>query len=211
MEFKTADEAYNFYNAYACYTGFSIRRATQSKSRNGVSSIRFVCSKEGLSRRQRAEQKGLVKTPEREHGIRRTKCKASLRIKLENRVILQVSVFSDEHNHELIQSPSKNRNLRSQKHLSKEDKQLILELNAQNVGVSQILEFLAKKRGGKRNLHFKKKDVSNEIATHNKQIIGVDVETTLVYFQMKQKEDPLFFYAIDRDESGAARHILGPR
>jgi hypothetical protein len=68
-----------------------------------------------------------------------------------------VSVFIDAHNYEFIQSPSKNRNLKSQKHLSKEDKQLIFELNVQNVGVSQILEFLAKKRGGRETFISRKK------------------------------------------------------
>jgi FAR1 DNA-binding domain len=87
MEFKTAGEAYGFYNAYACHIGFSIWKATQSKSRNGVLSVRFVCSKNGLSQRKRDEQRKLigpsnVRTPEREHKIRRTSCKTSLRIRL---------------------------------------------------------------------------------------------------------------------------------
>jgi hypothetical protein len=41
MQFGTAEEVY-------------IRRATTSSSKKGVSSVRFVCSKEGYSKRQRA-------------------------------------------------------------------------------------------------------------------------------------------------------------
>ncbi|KAF3339869.1 protein FAR1-RELATED SEQUENCE 7-like protein [Carex littledalei] len=46
-EFMSADEAYNFYHAYAGHVGFSIRKNTRTKSRNGLSSVRLVCSKEG--------------------------------------------------------------------------------------------------------------------------------------------------------------------
>ncbi|KAF3340994.1 Protein FAR1-RELATED SEQUENCE 12 [Carex littledalei] len=43
-EFMSADEAYNFYNAYAGHVGFSIRKNTRTKSRNGLSSVRLICS-----------------------------------------------------------------------------------------------------------------------------------------------------------------------
>lgn len=208
MEFGTADEAYNFYNAYGGHAGFSIRKNSQTKSRNGVSSVRFVCSKEGLSKPQRAEQKGLesstkLKTPEREYGTIRTDCKACLRVKLVKGV-WQVSIFRDDHNHDLIHTPSKKRNLRSQKCINAEDKEIILELSAQNIGTSQILEYIAVKRGGGGGgeLTFKKKDVSNQIAAQNRNIIGVDVETALACFRKKQEEDVEFFYAIDADENG---------
>jgi hypothetical protein len=70
------------------------------------------------------------------------------------------------------------------------------------VGTSNIYEYIGVKRGGKRQLQFKKKDVSNQIATQNRKIIGVDVENTLGYFIEKQEEDPEFFYAIDKDDQG---------
>jgi hypothetical protein len=59
-------------------------------------------------------------------------------------------------------------------------KQLIIALYDQGMNVSHILEYIAKKQGGK--LHFNKKVVSSEISTQNGKIIGVDVEITLAYF-----------------------------
>jgi hypothetical protein len=53
-----------------------------------------------------------------------------------------MSVFVEDHNHELIASPSKKRNLRSQKRLTKEDKDTIRNLSAQTVGTSQIPEYM---------------------------------------------------------------------
>lgn len=58
MEFRTADEAYNFYNSYDDHAGFSIRKNSQTKSRNGVSSMRFVCSKEGFLTIKELNKKG---------------------------------------------------------------------------------------------------------------------------------------------------------
>lgn len=46
MKFCTREEAYGFYNKYAGLVGFSVPRANQTKSNQGVSSIIFVCFKE---------------------------------------------------------------------------------------------------------------------------------------------------------------------
>jgi FAR1 DNA-binding domain len=138
MEFGTTDEAYNFNDAYAGHFGFSVRRNSFTKSKKCVSSIRFYCYKEGFSKRQIAKQNFLGistyhKTPEREYGSTRTGCKTYIRLRLMKMGIWQVIVFQEEHNHDLILSPSKNRNLRSQKELQAEDKEVILDLSAQNV------------------------------------------------------------------------------
>jgi hypothetical protein len=76
MKFTTMDEAFNFYNVYAGLIGFSVRKDSYTRSTNGVSSYRFVCSKEGFSKSQIAKQKAMgssinEKTPEREHGSTR--------------------------------------------------------------------------------------------------------------------------------------------
>jgi hypothetical protein len=74
------------------------------------------------------------------------------------------------------------------KRFTNEDRDIIQNLSAQNVGTSQILEYLAIEHGGKEHLRFKKKDVSNQIAADNRKLLGVDVDTTLMYFQKKQEE-----------------------
>jgi FAR1 DNA-binding domain len=162
LEFRTPEEAYNFYNNYACHVGFSVRKATRAKNSQGVSSIRYVCNKEGFSKYQKKKEMPIgsltgQKTPEKVKGITRVGCKASIRIKLVQGGIWQVSVFVEDHNHDLIASPSKKRNLRSQKRLTNEDRDIIRNLSSQNVGTSQILEYLAIEHGGKEHLRFKKK------------------------------------------------------
>jgi FAR1 DNA-binding domain len=52
------------------------------------------------------------KTPEREVSNKRSECKASIQVKLQEDGLWRVSVFQKDHNHELVKStPSKKRNL----------------------------------------------------------------------------------------------------
>jgi zinc finger SWIM domain-containing protein 3 len=53
MRFSSHEEAYNFYNKYALRVGFSVRRGGQTISKQGVSSKRFVCNKEGRGKREK--------------------------------------------------------------------------------------------------------------------------------------------------------------
>ncbi|KAJ4808279.1 Protein FAR1-RELATED SEQUENCE 5 [Rhynchospora pubera] len=214
MEFKSRDEAYQFYNMYAFEAGFSIRKETTSKSSKGVSSERFVCSKEGFSNRQKQEQKKLgsssdKKTPEKDKGSSRAGCKACLRVKLVKGELWQVTVFNDIHSHDLIpNTPSKIRNLRSQRCITVEDIQTILNLSDQNVGPSKIMEYMAAVYGGKEYVSFRLKDVSNVVTMANRKILGVDVETTLAHFRKKQEEDPEFFFSIKVDDDGLVEHVF---
>jgi hypothetical protein len=50
--------------------------------------------------------------------------------------------------------------------------------------------------------------VSNQIAADNRKLLGVDVDTTLMYFQKKQEDDPQFFYDVEADENGVVKNIF---
>ncbi|KAJ3685265.1 hypothetical protein LUZ61_014429 [Rhynchospora tenuis] len=214
MEFKSIDDAFNFYNMYGGKKGFSVRRQSRNSSKKGVTAVLFVCSKEGLSKRQKHEHKELgssskLPTPQKDQGSSRTDCKAYIRLKLVNEVIWQVTKFHDVHNHEFApNTSSKRRRLRSLRFMTSNDEKIILDLNAQNVGPSKIMEYLSIQHGGKNNVSFTTKDVSNLIARDNAKLIGRDVETTLIYFRKKKEEDPEFFYAVDADEDGFLKHIF---
>jgi FAR1 DNA-binding domain len=56
LEFRTPDEAYDLYNNYAGRIGFSVRKASRASSRQGVSSIRFTCHKEGVLNYQKQKE-----------------------------------------------------------------------------------------------------------------------------------------------------------
>jgi ribose 5-phosphate isomerase A len=87
LEFCTPDEAYRFYNNYACHVGFSVRKGSRASSSKDVSSIRFVCHKEEFSNYQKKREMPIgsstnQRTPEKRKGIIRMRCRASCKIKL---------------------------------------------------------------------------------------------------------------------------------
>jgi hypothetical protein len=56
MIFQIDREAYTFYNRYAEHAGFSVRKATQSKSNQGVSSMRFFVINKGLKNAKKSRR-----------------------------------------------------------------------------------------------------------------------------------------------------------
>jgi hypothetical protein len=50
--------------------------------------------------------------------------------------------------------------------------------------------------------------VINQIVVENRKLLGVDVDTTLMYFQKKQEDDAQFFYAIEPDDKCAVNNIF---
>jgi FAR1 DNA-binding domain/MULE transposase domain len=218
MEFPTAEAAFKFYNNYGYIQGFSIRTHTSYKSAKGsITSFRYVCSKQGLKESQKCQLEHpayedvvlFQKTPQKQVSDKRYNCKAAIQVRLHKDGIWRVTVFHKEHNHQLVPStPSKKRNLRSHKFISPKSKIEIRLLSEQNIGASQIREYLATKKGGKKHLYFGKKDVSNELTRENNKLVGVDVDSMLNYFLKKKESDPDFFFAIEPDEDNAAKNIF---
>ncbi|XP_078165599.1 protein FAR1-RELATED SEQUENCE 7-like [Carex rostrata] len=70
------------------------------------------------------------------------------------------------------------------------------------------LRSLKENAGGIDKICFSKKDINNQIVKENMRFAGVDVETTLGYFNKKQKDDPEFFFAIETEGNGVVQNIL---
>ncbi|KAK2388554.1 protein FAR1-RELATED SEQUENCE [Trifolium repens] len=98
MQFDTEDHAYRFYNVYAGFAGFSIRRDWRNKSKldnKTVMSRKFVCFKEGFKRTkddydEKVSRKDI-----------RTGCLAHVVIGRELSGKYVVTSFVKDHNHEL--------------------------------------------------------------------------------------------------------------
>ncbi|OAY81179.1 Protein FAR1-RELATED SEQUENCE 5 [Ananas comosus] len=171
LEFTCIEDAKKFYNDYAFKMGFSIRKQTHYKARkqdDAITSITYCCSKAGNSKptsQEKSEQQNSqgTHTPQKDFPNRRTNCKAHIVLKIDDRGKWVITVFANEHNHELIASPSKTRFFRSHRNITKEQKDLIHMLNEQNISASQIMSFLEVKEGGRHNTQFIRKDLSNEL------------------------------------------------
>ncbi|OAY81646.1 Protein FAR1-RELATED SEQUENCE 5 [Ananas comosus] len=170
LEFTCIEDAKRFYNDYAFKMGFSIRKQTHYKARkldDAITSITYCCSKAGHSKptdQEKFEHQNSQSchTPKKDCPNRRTNCKAHAVFKIDDRGKWVITVVANEHNHELIASPSKTRFFRSHRNITKEQKDLIHMLNEQNISASQIMSFLEAKEGGRHNIHFIRKDLSNE-------------------------------------------------
>jgi len=113
MEFDTEDHAYRFYNLYAGFVGFSIRKDWRNKSKldnETVMSRKFVCFKEGFKRIK--EYDGKVSRKDIRIG-----CLAHVVISRESSGKYVVTSFGKDHNHELA-SPRSKHKLPSQRRVS---------------------------------------------------------------------------------------------
>ncbi|KAG5565027.1 hypothetical protein RHGRI_001041 [Rhododendron griersonianum] len=128
MSFATIDEARKYYEDYGRQNGFWIRTRTSSKGQNQsneVTSILFVCAKEGkycarpksdgvVEGDEKREEDEEVKTKKRfrNRSTVRCDCKAHLRIRYDKwSSKWKVTVFNDSHNHQLV-TPSKRMKMR---------------------------------------------------------------------------------------------------
>ncbi|XP_059430657.1 protein FAR1-RELATED SEQUENCE 2-like [Corylus avellana] len=133
LEFKSRDDAREFYIAYGRRTGFTVRIHHNRRSRinNMIIGQDFVCSKEGFRERKYTSRKDRVLPPP---PITREGCSAMLRLALRDGEKWVVTKFIKEHNHSLL-SPSKVPWRGSGKSMISEDekdqriRELTLELN----------------------------------------------------------------------------------
>ena len=111
---------------------------------------------------------------------------------------MQKIVF--DHNHYLA-SPNKVNKLRSQRRITKADKQLISQIREAGIQPAKVYEFFKQWYGGVENVPFTLMDCNNMIGREwRKYLPSNDAQTLLEYLKNKQLEDPTFFYAIQLDE-----------
>ncbi|KAF7834844.1 protein FAR1-related sequence 5-like [Senna tora] len=113
MEFETEEHAYRFYNAYADFIGFSVRKHWTNKSRVDqitILSQKFVCFKEGFKKKRDCEAK-------RVHKDIRTGCLAQMIVGQQSNEKYVVTYFEKQHNHALA-TPRSRHKLPSQRKIS---------------------------------------------------------------------------------------------
>jgi MULE transposase domain/FAR1 DNA-binding domain/SWIM zinc finger len=148
------------------------------------------------------------KTPEKTISFRRTGCKASMSINLQRNGKWSVTKFNKKHNHELVQSPTKKKYIKSHMHIKEDQKEYIRILRNQNVAPAKIFEAIIEKEGGRQNVLFSKQLLSNEIAKENRNLIGIDVKKALDYLKRLQEIDPDFFFEVEPDDNQTTKNIF---
>lgn len=105
MEFKSREDAREFYIAYGRHTGFTVRIHHNRRSRinNNVIGQDFVCSREGFREKKYIYRKDRILPPP---PVTREGCPAMLRVAIRDGPKWAITKFVKEHNHKLM-SPSK--------------------------------------------------------------------------------------------------------
>ncbi|RYR46038.1 hypothetical protein Ahy_A07g031805 [Arachis hypogaea] len=100
LEFRTEDEACQFYNAYSCWHGFVMRKDDVVRDNQGrIISRQLVCNKEGWRNMRYLDMDDRSREA---RSLTRTKCPARLRVKLDYGCgRWKVSCFVESHNHDL--------------------------------------------------------------------------------------------------------------
>ena len=135
MSFKSEYDAYQMYNAYARRIGFSIRKSTTRLRPDGtVYQKHMVCSNQGQRAKHSKHQTS------KENATKRTCCDARIQFSVSREEIWTVQKIVFDHNHYLA-SPNKVNKLRSQRRITKEDKQLIYLIREAGIQPAKVYEF----------------------------------------------------------------------
>jgi hypothetical protein len=109
--FDTLIEGAEFYKNYAHAAGFSVRKSTETKDKDGVRWKYFLCSKEGFKEEKKIESPELLVTEDsltknRKRKLTREGCKARIVFKRTIEDKYEVSKFYEGHSHGLV-TPTK--------------------------------------------------------------------------------------------------------
>ncbi|XP_072059977.1 protein FAR1-RELATED SEQUENCE 5 isoform X2 [Arachis hypogaea] len=180
LEFRTEDEACQFYNAYSCWHGFVMRKDDVVRdNQSRIISRQLVCNKEGWRNMR------YLDLDDRSKGARsltRTKCPARLRVKLDYGCgRWKVSCFVKSHNHDLM-PPQFAHLVPTNRRLTVTDKVQVENLHNFGVKTCHIMGYIALQKGGYRHAGFTRKDLYNHIDHyHQSKVKNGDANAAINY------------------------------
>ncbi|XP_074285110.1 putative protein FAR1-RELATED SEQUENCE 10 [Silene latifolia] len=184
--FKSDEEAFEHYSAFARKNGFSIRKARSTESQNlGVYRRDFVCYRSGFNQ---PRKKADVEHPRERKSVR---CGCDAKLYLIKEIVnglpqWYISQFSNVHNHELLED-DRVRLLPAYRKMQEADQERILLLSRAGFPVNKIIKVLELEKGvqsGK--LPFIEKDIRNFVHSCKKTSRENDI-----YFTEKRVADML--------------------
>ncbi|XP_010265220.1 PREDICTED: protein FAR1-RELATED SEQUENCE 5-like isoform X2 [Nelumbo nucifera] len=196
MEFKSEENAFDFYQNYALKKGFTIRKDWKNKNKLGVvTSRRFFCSKQGYWKPDKRD-KG-VKKPRKDT---KCGCRAFMTINLKENGKYVIAHLEKNHNHDLV-IPKKS-TLKSQKKLTKAQATTTDLSDDSGDAPKTTVEFMSRQAGDQTNNGFLSLGYKNCLLTKRERALNLrDAAAVMHYFQKKQKEHPSFYYAMQLDVS----------
>ena len=151
QQFRTLDEAFYFYNAYAKHAGFGIKKSQNNKYRRYLRCVREGKHESTVNEGER----------QRDRASRKTGCKAcmSLKERADGTCVVKGIIF--EHNHMLVLSPSMLVFLHSHKRIDSTLRDYVRDLQFSNVKHVNIMGLLSRINGGRDKIGCHGKDIRN--------------------------------------------------
>ncbi|KAL5711408.1 hypothetical protein ACHQM5_021868 [Ranunculus cassubicifolius] len=201
MEFESLESTYSFYNDYAKFVGFGIRKRYVRRSRinNEIIGRTYVCCKEG--------QKHTIGNVENPRPNTRVDCKAMMRVKRDKNGKWIVDKIVKEHNHNL--EPQSSRFFRSHRRIKTPIKNVMTTLKSAGVQVPKIMNTVAKQSGGVKNVGFTEKDCRNFFDKGKRELLEAgDAQVIYEFFMNEQFKDHRFFHVMELDKGRHLRNVF---
>lgn len=191
------DVAIDYYKCYAHTVGFSVRKDRRQvwKNTNLTKFRDLVCSKSGWKRGEEIKKmKNTIAT--------RSGCTSMIRLFVAEDGKCTVRLFTEAHTHDLVPREMSHL-LRSNRFLSKEHGQQIMNMDSSGIGVARSFPYLCKEAGGRENIHLSKRQLYNFVRKERaKHVESGDAMSVLEEFRKRASIDPFFFYAVKLDSDG---------
>jgi hypothetical protein len=182
MTFDSLNEVEEFYKTYAHECGFSVRIGAQGKKSDVIEHKRFVCSREGFTKRRAEPNK------QKKHLETRCGCNARIYMRLGQDNRYYIASFVEEHNHGLV-SPDKIPFLRSNRTISQRAKTTLFMCHKASIGTSQAYRLLQVSDKFD-NIGCMKRDLQNYYRGLREKIKNADAQ--LFVAQMERKKEANF-------------------
>ncbi|XP_061364286.1 protein FAR1-RELATED SEQUENCE 5-like [Gastrolobium bilobum] len=191
MIFSNEDEAYDFYNDYAKFVGFTVRKSKYRRFADGsISQRTFVCGREGY--RKLKDPSHVNKKNRRET---RTGCQAMICFKIEKDAWV-VYKFIPNHNHDLVKSCARAM-LRSQRHVNEAYANMIEDMDNPGVKPCKVFSYFVEAARRVENVGFLKSDCLQSERSKNRN--AGDAQSVINHFRSSQANDPAFVYTMQVD------------
>lgn len=196
MEFKSYDDAYNYYNCYAKDLGFAIRVKSSWTKRNSKEKRGAVlcCNCEGF--------KTLNESSSRRKETR-TGCLAMVRLRLVECNKWRVDQVRLQHNH--LFDPERAQNSKSHKKIDAGTKRKLKQTT--DVEVRTIKLYRTPATEGYRSIN--EREVCEHVSQVTRLKLGnADAQVFYNYFSRAQLINPNFFYVMDFNDEGFLRNVF---
>ncbi|XP_019157186.1 PREDICTED: protein FAR1-RELATED SEQUENCE 5-like [Ipomoea nil] len=211
-QFKTLSEGVLFYMKYARLSGFDVRKSSTKRDRHGVTYMRYLlCSRQGVKgggRLERGPECSNGKTRERRRRIsNRVKCKAKICLRKHSSGEFIVSVFVEEHTHQLCSESSK-QFLRLNRGLDVAQQAFLGNCIKANIGGSKSLRLCKEMTGSYANVGATNVEFQNFRRDLQMYVDVGDGEMIIEKFKIQKEVCNEFFYEYHLDDEGRLARLF---